>query len=106
MLRDVSNLDAEQRLILRKTLDVLASPPFPHAQTSVRETARILGFRDPKMWKGLSHHMKRDQDHAENVYRHMEAVFRMRAKHGSPISNPDANLAVELAYVGYGILRH
>src|SRR5690349_14232576 len=105
LLVRVSRLDVEQRLILVKTLDALESPAFPHAKTSVRETARILGFRNPLMWKGLSQHMKADVDHAENVYRHMEACARTRAKHGQPLTNPEVNLLTELAYVGFGILR-
>lgn len=95
----------EQRRILCKTLDLIASPAFPQAQTAVRETACVLGFRDPKMWKGLSHRMKETPDHAENVYRHLHADLRTRELSGTALSRPDVNLLVELAYHGFATER-
>jgi len=101
----VSRLDVEQRRVLIKTLDLLESPAYPSARQAVRETAQILGFRDPKMWKGLSHAMKETPDHAENVYRHLEADRRTRQQTDIALSRPDLNLLVELAYHGFSSER-
>lgn len=107
--RRVARLDREQRAILLTTLDRVESPLFQSARLSVRETASILGFDEPHMWKGLSHEMKTDAGRAQNIYRHLEACRRTRAREwaaGRSHPNPDMNLAVELAYTGFTVVRH
>lgn len=91
--------DRERRRAVIKTLNALEHPAFPLAQQSVRRTAVTLGFNRPEAWKELSRSLKSSPGHAENAFRHLEACRLTRANLiSSTLTNPQANLIVELAY--------
>lgn len=98
----VAQLDPEARLVLLKTLDALEHPAYPLARAAVRKTATTLGFNRPEAWKDLSRELKASAGHAENAFRHLEACRLTRANLiNSTVTNPECNLIVELAYVGF-----
>lgn len=96
----VHRLPVEQRDVLLRVLTSLESPGYVAARTSVRATATILGFNKPDAWTMLKNQLKDTQGEAENMYRHLEAVRRLRAS-GSTYTNPTAHLLTELAYHGF-----
>lgn len=100
----IERLDGERRAVLFATLDLLESVHFPRAQVAVRETATTLGFTRPEAWLALSRAIKADPGRAQNVFRHLEAMRRLRVASdaaGEVVSNPVQNFAIELAYQGF-----
>ena len=106
----VQTLDAvegftdEQRAITGQVLATLNHPAFPLAQIAVRGTATTLGFNRPEAWRDLSRAIKSDPGRAQNLFRHLDAMRRVRGAvqaQGSTLSNPQQNLVTELAYVGF-----
>ncbi len=102
LCRRVHELRKPQRDVLMRVLGLMEHPNYPIARTAVRTTATTLGFNDPKMWKGLSTHMKAVPGRAENEYRHLNACALTRQA-GSTMTNPTCNLLVELAYHEYTV---
>lgn len=100
----VAALSKEQRAVWLLALDSIESPAYGAAQQAVRETATTLGFNRPERWKDLSREVKDSPAKAENNFRHLLAVRKtdtfLRAQ-GSTLSNPELNLATELAYHGF-----
>lgn len=79
----------------------LASPVYTAARSSVRETATTLGFANPQAWVQYSRMLKEQGGRAENIYRHVRACELTRGRLASTCTNPEINLAVELAYCGF-----
>lgn len=104
MLDAVETFSDEQQAVTTRVLDTLASPAFPLAQLAVRGTATTIGFNRPEAWRDLSRAIKDDPGRAQNVFRHLEAMRRLRVsvrEQGSTLSHPHQNLLTELAYVGF-----
>lgn len=100
----VMALKDEDRLVLVKALDAFDHPAYPLARSSVRKTAVKLGFNRPIAWKDLAGELKTSAGLAENTYRHLEACRLTRANLiNSTLTNPECNLLVELAYVGFTV---
>ena len=104
LVRRITRLDRERRLVLVQTLTMLEDPAYQTARTCVRETATTLGFNRPDAWKDLSREMKADMGRAENCFRHLRAMHRLRVLHSSTLSNAQQNLVTELAYQGFALL--
>lgn len=98
-------LSRESGRVLVRVLDLLESPAYPQAQAAVRGTATTLGFNRPEAWKELGRQMKSDAGRAENMFRHLEAMRRVRETANSTLTNPQQNLLTELAYHGFTITR-
>jgi hypothetical protein len=103
LVRRIRALSADREQVLLRALDVLEHPAYPSAQIAVRETATTLGFHDPQAWKPYSQMLKADPGRADNVFRHVRACERTRAIAASTLTNPTANLLVELAYQDFAL---
>jgi hypothetical protein len=106
LAKRVARLPDAQQVVVTRALDLLEAPQFGLAQTAVQQTATTLGFQRPESWRSLSHLLKADQGRAENMYRHVKAVEMVRdlaRAQGSTLTNPAANLLVELAYHEYTV---
>lgn len=97
----VHRLNEEKRVVLVHALGLLEDPAYARARVAVRETSKILGFNKPSAWGELKGVLKDSPGTSENVMRHLEALRRMRGMEGSTLTNPQANLMTELAYVGF-----
>lgn len=98
----LTRLDGEQVLVVGRVLATLTSDPFVTARSSVRATATTLGFHEPRAWVQLSHALKARSDWAENSWRHLDAMRQLDAVYPN-LSNPEKNLLIELAYVGFAV---
>ena len=106
LVRRVHDLDVERRAVLIQALDTLEDPAFATAQACVRETATTLGFNRPEAWKAWSREIKADPGRAENAFRHLRAMHRLRDLHPSTLTNPQQNFVTELAYQGFALMGH
>lgn len=95
----VSRLTPTQCLALERVLQSFEHPGYPIARHTVRKTATTLGFNRSEAWLELGRALKRSPGESENTFRHLESVRLLRFNLvGSTLSNPQANLMVELAY--------
>ena len=95
----IYRLTPTQCLALDRVLQSFEHPGYPMARQTVRRTATTLGFNRPDAWLELGRAMKRNPGEAENTYRHLESARLLRVNLvGSTLTNPQANLMVELAY--------
>lgn len=94
----------EQRAVVERSARCVESALYREARLTVRATAKTIGFNHPEAWVPYSRLLKSDPNQAQNMYRHVKAVqdvkLALRAQ-GSTVTNPEAHLAVELAYVGF-----
>lgn len=104
LLRRVRALDVERRGVLLAALAMLEDPAYGTARVCVRETATTLGFNRPEAWKEWSREIKADPGRAENAFRHLRSMSRLRTVHTSTLSNAQQNLVTELAYHGFAIM--
>ena len=94
----------DRQWILVDVINTIEHPMFPYAIEGVVKTAKTPGFARPEAWARLSHKLKERGTWAENAWRHMNACDVMAeriAREGDgtfPVSNPNMNLMVELAY--------
>lgn len=96
----VHRLNGERRAVLEHVLATLDAAEYGRARTAVRETSQILGFNKPDAWVTLKGALKDSPGQSENVMRHLEAMRRLRGM-GSTLTNPQAHLVTELAYLGF-----
>ena len=97
--------DMEQRAVLERVIWSMRPEVWSEARRCVRETAVTLGFNRPEAWIPYGRALKADPGQAENTFRHLRSVHELRATlrgtgAGTHLSNPDANLTIELAYQG------
>ena len=102
----VHRLNAERRQLLVHLLSTLESPLWSSAQRAVRDTATIIGFREPKVWKDLWMGLRANPGVAENAARHVEACNRFRRQIASTVTHAQEQLIVELAYHDFVLHPH
>ena len=105
----VHRLNAEQRILLLHVLSTLESTLWPSAKLAVRETATILGFREPTVWKKIWMGLRDNPGLADNAARHVEACRRFRAQLAqlsSTATHAQEQLIVELAYHDFVLHPH
>ncbi len=95
-------LTADQRHLLLHVLTHVESPGYFAARQAVRDTAVILEFNKPDAWTMLKHGLRADPGEAENCFRHLEAIRRLRET-GASYTNPQAHLLTELAYQDFAL---
>ena len=88
---------ADQRRAFQEVARILDSPAWPAAQAAVFATSRAERFNEYQEWAKLGNALRNHHGWAENTWRHLHAVYEIE-QHCSPMSNPDRNLLVELAY--------
>jgi hypothetical protein len=85
----------------------ISGPAFPFARRSVKATSYDRDFKKKSAWADLSHKIKDRPEWAEMTWRHLNANYLMHddiaASTLSPVSKPDMNLLVELAYHHYAV---
>lgn len=103
LAQTIAQLDAEPRLVVERTLRAIQSPAYQAAREAVRETSKTLGFANREAWVPYSRMLKANPGRAENVFRHVRACELTRERLSSTLTNPEVNLAVELAYCGFAV---
>jgi len=93
-------LDAEQRAVATRVITMVEHEAWPRARSCVRACATTPGFNHPEMWVKYSRLVKEDMGQAQNLFRHMKALYDL-AETTSRLRNPDLHLLVELAYQGF-----
>lgn len=94
----------ERGLVADVVLRMLESPDYIDARQAVAATANILGVRNnPTAWQSLVNVLKPRPGWTENHWRHFQAIVDFDARRPNTLSNPQKNLLVELAYMGYAL---
>lgn len=104
--RRLHRLPDVQQEVVKRVLGLLEDPRYDLATTAVRHTATLPGFHRPEAWRSLTHLLKGDPGRAENMYRRVKATEQVKTlarEMGSTVTNPQAQLLVELAYHAYTI---
>lgn len=99
--RRIRKLDPVRQALAGYVIDLAGLPAFEAALTAVDECAHTLGFNRPEAWIPYSRMLKSDPGRAQDVFRHVKAMERTRELANSTLTNPEANLLVELAYHVY-----
>lgn len=99
----IGRYTSDQRRVIDRTVRAVESPAFAAAQTAVRDTAKTLGFANRESWVPYSRMLKDNPNRAENIFRHVRACELTRGALSSTLTNPEVNLAVELAYCAFAV---
>jgi hypothetical protein len=95
-------MTVEGAAIVAHVCTLLEDPVYCEARKAVKLTATTLGFNKPNAWAVLGHQLRARPHWAENQWRHLHAMAQIDlATDGW--SNPDRNLIVELAYLGFAL---
>ena len=90
-------LTTDQRRAIVQAARVVDSPAWALAQQAVAATAKADKMNERQEWMKIGEALRGQQalGVAENMWRHMHAYW---ALYHEPLTNPDRNLLIELAY--------